>query len=378
MFTIIIMVEIAIIVLLFTYAIKKTVKEKLLKTITLGIICLSGILLILTDFLEYGESGYYDNIINLAIIDEVMLYVYIFENRLHFGLGFEIVAFAMNFFVKVSYYLGWTFLGTDRFFVITMVNLFLVVSGTVLLTFFNISALRQVFGEATIVNRVHEYFRSIFAIIFLLTAILCFCSGRMEGLPRNILILLSGLLFFFQFIIAFIKFVTNNKFLLKSIKEEVMRIEEVMRKDTGFRRKGEADEEKERMHGIYDRIVRLMLEKKPFLNDDFDMDDLSRFMFCNKLYLSKTINMFSGKNFRQFINYYRICHAMEILKREPKKKLAEVADMSGFHSTATFNMAFKMNTGETPTDWIEEYLTGRYQELKRTSLRPSSWVEPVQ
>lgn len=378
MFTIIIMVEIAIIFLLFTYEIKKTVKEELLKTITLGIICLSSILFILMDFFEYGKSGYYDNVLDLAIADEVMLYVYVSENRLRFGLGFSIAAFAVNLFVKISYYLDWTFLGTDRFFVIPMANLFLVLSGTILLMLLNISAIRQILREATIVNRVHEYVRFIFTIIFFLIAILCFCSSRMKGLPQHILILLSGSLFLFQFTIAFIKCVTNNIFLLKSMKEEVTKIEEVMRNESSFRRKSEADEEKERMQGIYDRIVRLMLEKKPFLKEDFDMDDLSRYMFCNKLYLSKTINMFSGKNFRQFINYYRICHAMEILKREPRKKLAEVAEMSGFHSTATFNMAFKMNAGETPTDWIEEYLAGRYRELTRTSLRPSSWVEQVQ
>ena len=76
------MVEIAIIFLLFTYKIKKTVKEELLKTITLGIICLSSILLILMDFFEYGESGYYDNVLDLAIADEVMLYVYLSFARL--------------------------------------------------------------------------------------------------------------------------------------------------------------------------------------------------------------------------------------------------------------------------------------------------------
>lgn len=378
MFTIIIMVEVAIIFLLFTYAIKKTLKEKLLKAIMLGIICLSSILLILMDFFEYGKSSFYDNILDLAIADEVMLYVYVSEKRLRVGLGFLIVAFAVNFFVRIAYYQDWTFLGTDRFFVIPMVNLFLVGSFTILLMLFNISVIRQVMREATVVNRVHEYFRFVFIIIFLLIAILCFCSSRMKGLPQSITIFLSGSLFLFQFSIALLKFATDNKFLFKSIKEEISKMEATMIKESGFRKRSEADEEKERMHSIYNRIVNLMMEEKPYLKEDFDMDDLSRYMFCNKLYLSKTINMFSGKNFRQFINYYRICHAMEILKREPRKKLSDVAEMSGFHSTATFNMAFKMNAGETPTDWIEEYLAGRYQELTRTSLRPSNWMEQAQ
>jgi hypothetical protein len=49
MLTILIMVEIAIIVLLFAYLIKISEKENLLKTITLGVMCMSSILLILWD-----------------------------------------------------------------------------------------------------------------------------------------------------------------------------------------------------------------------------------------------------------------------------------------------------------------------------------------
>ena len=372
MFTILIMVEIAIIVLLFAYLIKISEKENLLKTITLGVICLSSILLILWDFFEYGDSGYYDNIIDLAIADEVMLYTYISEKRIRVGLGFAVIAFSVNMLVKLACCLGWTVLVADRFFVMPMLNLLLVLGGTILSSRFRFSAIKQAFGNATIAGNVHEYVRFVHINIFLLIAILCFCSNRMDGMSRAIVVMLSGFCFLAQFSIAFIKSATGKIFLLKSVEEKV---EEIMKNGQEIRKSSEVDEEKERMRSIYDRIVRLMLEKKLFLNGDFDMDDLSRTMFCNKLYLSKTINTFSGKNFRQFINYYRICHAMEIIKKEPRKKLADVAEMSGFHSTATFNMAFKMNTGETPTDWIEEYLSGKYRELTGTPLRPSSWLE---
>jgi AraC-like DNA-binding protein len=375
MLTILIMVEIAIIVLLFAYLIKISEKENLLKTITLGVMCMSSILLILWDFFEYGDSGYYDNVIDLAIADEVMLYTYSSDKRTRFGLGFAIFAFSVNMLVKLACGLGGTVLIADRFFVMPMLNLLLVFAGAMLSSRFRFLAIKQVFGDATVASNVHEYVRFLHITIFLLITILCFCSNRMSGISQAIVVILSGFCFLAQFSIVFIKSATGKIFLLKSVKEKV---EEIMKNSQEIRKVGDVDEEKARMRGIYDRIVRLMLEKKLFLDGDFDMDDLSRTMFCNKLYLSKTINTFSGKNFRQFINYYRICHAMEIIKKEPRKKLADVAEMSGFHSTATFNMAFKMNTGETPTDWIEEYLAGRYRELTGTSLRPSNWLEQAQ
>jgi AraC-like DNA-binding protein len=375
MFTILIMVEIAIIVLLFAYLIKISEKENLLKTITLSGICMFSILLILWDFFEYGDSGYYDNIIDLAIADEVMLYTYSSDKRIRVGLGFAIFTFSVNMLVKLACCLGWTVLVADRFFVMPMMNLLLVFAGTMLSSRFRFLDIKHVFGDATIASNVHEYVRFVHITIFLLITILCFCSNRMDGMSQGFVVILSGFCYLSQFSIVFIKSATGKISLLKSVNEKV---EEIMKNNQAIRKTGEVDEEKERMRSIYDRIVRLMLEKKLFLNGDFDMDALSRTMFCNKLYLSKTINTFSGKNFRQFINYYRICHAMEIIKKEPRKKLADVAEMSGFHSTATFNMAFKMNTGETPTDWIEEYLAGRYGDLTGTSLRPSSCLEQVQ
>ena len=116
-----------------------------------------------------------------------------------------------------------------------------------------------------------------------------------------------------------------------------------------------------RMTRLYERAVALMEKKHPFLDEGFGLDDLAGALFTNRAYLSKTINILSGRNFRQFVNYYRIQYCVELLRQDPNLKLITVALMSGFHTTASFNMAFKLNLGETPTQFQERVRTAKFK-----------------
>ena len=51
---------------------------------------------------------------------------------------------------------------------------------------------------------------------------------------------------------------------------------------------------------LYDRCCRYMADRKPFLVESFSLGDLASVLFTNKVYLSKTINYYSGKNFRSY------------------------------------------------------------------------------
>ena len=116
-----------------------------------------------------------------------------------------------------------------------------------------------------------------------------------------------------------------------------------------------------RMTRLYERAVALMEKKHPFLDAGFGLDDLAGALFTNRAYLSKTINILSGRNFRQFVNYYRIQYCVEILRQDPNLRLISVALMCGFHTTASFNMAFKLNLGETPTQFQERIRTEKFR-----------------
>ena len=102
---------------------------------------------------------------------------------------------------------------------------------------------------------------------------------------------------------------------------------------------------------LYDRCCRYMADRKPFLVESFSLGDLASVLFTNKVYLSKTINYYSGKNFRSYINYYRVMYAMELFRRNKSLTVAELGSLAGFHSGTTFNQAFKAVMQESPSTW---------------------------
>ena len=108
------------------------------------------------------------------------------------------------------------------------------------------------------------------------------------------------------------------------------------------------DEETTRINSLYDKVLNIMDEKRPYLDPELKMSDLSAMLFTNKVYLSRTINVVSGMNFSQFINSYRVEYAKDLMSKDPRLQVQEVATMSGFQTTASLNMAFKLFQGMTP------------------------------
>ena len=102
---------------------------------------------------------------------------------------------------------------------------------------------------------------------------------------------------------------------------------------------------------LYDRCCRYMTEHRPFLVASFSLQDLANAVYTNKGYLSKTINRFSGRNFRQYVNYYRVMYAMELYRNNLSLRISELAELSGFHSTTSFFQSFKTVMGEPPSHW---------------------------
>ena len=105
---------------------------------------------------------------------------------------------------------------------------------------------------------------------------------------------------------------------------------------------------------IYDRIVAYFETAKPYLRSDLIIDDLVKVVFSNKLYISRAISQITGRNFCQFVNYYRIMHSVETFKANPELKVTELANLSGFNSLVSFSMAFRLYMNENPSDWIRK------------------------
>lgn len=102
---------------------------------------------------------------------------------------------------------------------------------------------------------------------------------------------------------------------------------------------------------LYDRCCRYMVEKKPFLVEGFSIRDLSYAIMANKSYLSRTINRYAGKNFRQYVNYYRIMYAMEVYRQNMGLRVIDLMELSGFHNMNSFQESFRRVMGMSPGMW---------------------------
>ncbi|MCM1177210.1 MAG: AraC family transcriptional regulator [Clostridium sp.] len=117
---------------------------------------------------------------------------------------------------------------------------------------------------------------------------------------------------------------------------------------------------------IFDRLVEYFDKEKPFLDSDLNIGDVSKRLMTNKAYLSRTINKYTGRNFCQYVNYYRIRHSVQLFTTEPNLKIADLATKSGFHSLVTFGMAFRLYMNDSPGEWCRrnrEILTKKKGDL---------------
>ena len=116
---------------------------------------------------------------------------------------------------------------------------------------------------------------------------------------------------------------------------------------------------------LYDRCCKYMMERRPFLVDNYSLQDLANALFTNRAYLSKTINKFSGRNFCAYVNYYRIMYALELFRANMSLKVVELAELSGFHSNTSFYQAFRSVMGEPPSHWCSRVRKGVRKKLMK-------------
>ena len=115
---------------------------------------------------------------------------------------------------------------------------------------------------------------------------------------------------------------------------------------------------------IYERILAYFETEKPFLDSRLTINDLVKVLYSNKLYISRAISQFTGRNFCQFVNYHRITHSMEMFRNNNNLKIHELSSGSGFNSDVSFNMAFRLFMGETPGEWCRKERNRRFKIKK--------------
>ena len=102
------------------------------------------------------------------------------------------------------------------------------------------------------------------------------------------------------------------------------------------------------------KIETLIQEEKLYQNPELTLNDLAKKLETNASVISKTINQGFRMNFNDCINTYRIEAIKDSFANGEHKKstLLGIAYDCGFNSKATFNRAFKKNTGKTPKEFV--------------------------
>ena len=215
--------------------------------------------------------------------------------------------------------------------------------------------IRLFFRSAAVWQNVEDYARFLYSVVFLC---LCLLSQGAMLIPGDLGLVVRTLSFLMLMAIyapLYLRAMTGRTFFLGAETED--RIKDMIKGNLRTSYIDKADENR-KMNNLYRRVMNYMTEEKPYLDPSFCMNDLAEKVYSNKLYLSRTINVLSGRNFRQFINYYRIQYAIGLFRKDPHLKVSEAAQMSGFNSAVSFNMAFKVNMGKTPSEWLQEYIYG--------------------
>lgn len=104
------------------------------------------------------------------------------------------------------------------------------------------------------------------------------------------------------------------------------------------------------------KIASLIEDEKLYQNPELTLTDLAKRLDTNPAVISKSINQGFGLNFNDFINNYRIEAVKASFQKDEHKKttLLGIAFDAGFNSKATFNRAFRKNTGLSPKEYLDQ------------------------
>ena len=103
------------------------------------------------------------------------------------------------------------------------------------------------------------------------------------------------------------------------------------------------------------RILIVMDDVSVICDKDFSLDKLVEMLESNQKYISYVVNRALNKNFRSFLNSYRIKEAQKLLSELNTKKFTvnSVAQSVGFESYSGFYYAFKEITGVSPNFYLK-------------------------
>jgi len=102
------------------------------------------------------------------------------------------------------------------------------------------------------------------------------------------------------------------------------------------------------------KILDYFKNEKPYLNENFTLNDLSNRLAMPQSHISYLINNHLNTSFPKFKNQCRVHHAIELLNKNQHENFSieGVASLAGFKNKSTFYIAFKEELNTTPLEWL--------------------------
>lgn len=102
---------------------------------------------------------------------------------------------------------------------------------------------------------------------------------------------------------------------------------------------------------IYNKVKVALEQDKLFLRPELSLIYLSRVVGTNTVYLSQSINLLAGCNFKTLVNRYRVEHICKEAE-ETNRDVEDIAHDYSFWSRSTLYDVFKTHTGLTPRQYM--------------------------
>lgn len=197
--------------------------------------------------------------------------------------------------------------------------------------------------------------RNIFAVFssfIALVSLYYFFVGNPLRLPTNFVLLQN--IFVSLFIILFF----SDQFQFKNLF--------VVQSNINYRKQKKGDSLIQ--NRIIEKLDTVFKEEKLFCTEGITISKLADIINEKEYQIRRTINQQLGyTNFNSYLNHYRIQEARRLINENHYKALTfqEIAFRMGYQSVATFNRAFKNETGKTPGEYANQ------EESQLTSIHPS-------
>lgn len=125
---------------------------------------------------------------------------------------------------------------------------------------------------------------------------------------------------------------------------------------TGLKDNEEGAKEEAFYRQLYQKVLVVMEQERPFLNPDLNLVSLARMAGSNRTHLSLAINRMTGNNFSTWLAEYRVNYAMHLMNTSESVNLDTLYEQAGFGSRTTFFRQFKQNTGLTPKQFLKQQM----------------------